>query len=75
MLQNVRFGCAPEIDAPRSAGGPLQQIVLRPPGSLRPNPRNARTHSKRQIRQLANSIKAAGFIGAVIIDETPGALR
>jgi DNA modification methylase len=69
MLQNVRFGCAPEIDAPRSAGGPLQQIVLRPPGSLRPNPRNARTHSKRQIRQLANSIKAAGFIGAVIIDE------
>jgi DNA modification methylase len=50
-------------------GDPLQQIVLRAPGSLRPNPRNARTHSKRQIRQLANSIKATGFIGAVIIDE------
>jgi DNA modification methylase len=45
------------------------QIVLHPPGSLRTNPRNARTHAKRQIRQLANSIKAAGFIGAIIIDE------
>jgi DNA modification methylase len=45
------------------------QIVLRSPVSLRPNPRNARTHSKKQIRQIAASIKAAGFIGAVIIDE------
>jgi len=47
-----------------------QQIVPRAPGSLRINPRNARTHSKRQIRQVANSIKAAGFIGAIVIDET-----
>jgi ParB-like chromosome segregation protein Spo0J len=47
-----------------------QQIVLRAPGSLRINPRNAHTHSKRQIRQLANSIEAAGFIGAIVIDET-----
>jgi DNA modification methylase len=52
-----------------SNGDSLQQIVLRAPGSLRSNPRNARTHSKRQIRQLANSIKATGFIGAIIIDE------
>ena len=46
-----------------------QQIVLRAPDSLRTNPRNARTHSKRQIRQVARSIKAAGFIGVVVIDE------
>jgi DNA modification methylase len=69
MTANRRFAPTPKIDVPRSAGGSLQQIVLCPPESLRSNPRNARTHSKRQIRQLANSIKAAGFIGAVIIDE------
>jgi DNA modification methylase len=54
----------------RLAGISGQQIVLRTPDSLRTNPRNARTHSKKQIRQLARSIKAAGFIGAIIIDET-----
>jgi len=45
------------------------QIVLRPISSLRTNPRNARVHSKKQIRQIANSIKAAGFIGAIVVDE------
>lgn len=44
-------------------------IELRSPSSLRPNPHNARTHSKKQIRQIAASIEAAGFIGAVIADE------
>jgi ParB-like chromosome segregation protein Spo0J len=67
MTANPRF--AGVSNDRRGKGDPLQQIVLRAPGSLRPNPRNARTHSKRQIRQLANSIKATGFIGAVIIDE------
>jgi DNA modification methylase len=56
-----------------SASRPLMtqalQIVLRSPSSLRPNPRKSRTHSKKQVRQIAESIKAAGFIGAVIIDE------
>jgi DNA modification methylase len=53
-----------------TASDMMPNIQMRPPGSLRPNPRNARTHSKKQIRQLANSIKAAGFIGAVVVDET-----
>jgi DNA modification methylase len=47
-----------------------QQIVLRKAASLRVNPRNARIHSKRQIRQVANSIRAAGFIGGIVVDET-----
>jgi DNA modification methylase len=46
-----------------------QEFVPRAPDSLKANPRNARLHSKRQIRQLGKSIKAAGFIGAIIIDE------
>jgi DNA modification methylase len=45
------------------------KIEMRPPGALRPNPRNARTHSKQQIRQLADSIRTAGFIGPIVIDE------
>ncbi|HLY56509.1 MAG TPA: site-specific DNA-methyltransferase, partial [Stellaceae bacterium] len=36
---------------------------------LKPNPRNARTHSKRQIRQIAASIREFGFVNAVLIDE------
>jgi ParB/Sulfiredoxin domain len=49
--------------------GHPNQILLRPPSSLQVNPRNARLHSKKQIRQIANSIKASGFIGAIIVDE------
>ena len=39
------------------------------PDALKPNPRNARTHSKRQIRQIADSIVAYGFTVPVLIDE------
>ncbi len=47
-----------------------QQIVMQPPGSLRPAPRNARTHSKKQIRQIAKSIERFGFTKPVLVDET-----
>src|SRR5580658_4347969 len=40
-----------------------------PIGELRSNPRNARTHSKRQLRQIAASISQFGFLTPVIIDE------
>jgi len=46
-----------------------KQIVLRAPASLRVNPRNAHTHSKKQIRQIAKSFTAVGFVGAIIVDE------
>jgi DNA modification methylase len=36
--------------------------------NLKPYPRNARTHSKHQIRQIANSIRAFGFTNPVLID-------
>ena len=36
---------------------------------LKPNPRNARTHSKNQIRQIADSVRAFGFTSPVLIDE------
>ena len=36
---------------------------------IKPHPRNARTHSKKQIRQIADSIHAVGFASPVLIDE------
>jgi DNA modification methylase len=38
-------------------------------GELRPYPNNARTHSKKQIRQIANSIKKFGFCNPVLVDD------
>jgi ParB-like chromosome segregation protein Spo0J len=37
--------------------------------SLRPWVRNARSHSKKQIRQIANSIRRFGFTNPVLIDK------
>ena len=36
---------------------------------IRPHPRNARTHSKKQCRQIATSIRALGFAAPILIDE------
>jgi DNA modification methylase len=38
--------------------------------ALRPYARNARTHSRRQIRQIAASIKRFGFCNPVLVDDT-----
>ena len=35
---------------------------------LRPCPRNARTHSRKQLRQIADSIRRFGFTNPVLID-------
>jgi ParB-like chromosome segregation protein Spo0J len=37
--------------------------------ALTPNARNARIHSKKQIRQIADSITAFGFLVPLLIDE------
>ena len=41
-----------------------------PIATIKPNPKNARTHSKRQVRQIAASIREFGFVNPVLIDET-----
>ena len=40
-----------------------------PTNSLRPNSRNARTHSKKQIRQIGRSISEFGFLNPVLVDD------
>lgn len=41
---------------------------------LKPNPRNARIHSKKQIKQIAESIRSFGFNNPILIDETFGVI-
>lgn len=44
-------------------------IVERPVASLKPYARNARTHSKKQIRQIAASIERFGFVNPVLVSD------
>lgn len=44
-------------------------ILVRSIGSLRPYAGNARTHSKKQIAQIAESIKRFGFVNPVLIGD------
>jgi hypothetical protein len=37
---------------------PVSAVALE---HIKPHPRNARTHSRKQIRQIADSIQAVGF--------------
>ena len=47
----------------------MHQINWVSPHVLKPNPRNARTHSKKQIRQIANSVLAFGFVVLIVVNE------
>ena len=40
-----------------------------PCDQLKPNPRNARTHPQKQVREIAASIVAFGFTAPIITDE------
>ena len=57
---NPRLGCPAE--------GQVRQIESLPLKTLKPAKRNARTHSKRQIEQIANSMRRFGVINPVLID-------
>jgi len=48
-------------------GEPLV-LTYRPTASLVPDPRNARTHPKKQVEQIAGSIRAFGFTNPILID-------
>src|SRR5215475_10895660 len=47
----------------------IMKIEYTPVRELRPYPNNARTHSKKQIRQIANSIAKFGFCNPVLVDD------
>jgi DNA modification methylase len=45
------------------------QIAYRPVSGLKPYARNARTHSKKQVRQIADSISRFGFNNPVLVSD------
>ena len=47
---------------------PDPAIEMLPVDALRPRARNARTHSKKQVRQIAESIRTFGFTNPILID-------
>ena len=47
---------------------PRIEVVYRPIDLLQPDPRNARRHSGKQIRQIADSIRAFGFNVPILLD-------
>ena len=54
---------------PRGDAIPDRRIELIPVARLTPYKGNARTHSKKQIRQIADSIERFGYTNPVLIDE------
>lgn len=59
----------PMFDFETPQSDPLRfAVAWRGIEELRPNPHNARTHSKHQLRQIAESIRVFGFANPVLID-------
>ena len=54
----------------KSRGERTIDLTYRKASELRPLPGSPRTHSKKQISQIADSIKQFGFIAPISIDET-----
>ena len=52
----------------RSPSHPPLAISFVPLDSLKPDPKNARQHSAKQVRQIANSIKVFGFNVPILVD-------
>jgi len=44
-------------------------LIDRPPGDLKPWPRNPRTHNDKQLAKLKSSIQKFGFTAPVLVDE------
>jgi DNA modification methylase len=54
------------LDRPDISSMAIEPMAI---GQLRPFPNNARTHSKKQIRQIADSIRRFGFTNPILISD------
>lgn len=54
---------------PIATGKLSSQVMHRPLAAIHINPRNARTHSKRQIKSIAESVRAFGYLRPLLLDE------
>ncbi len=48
------------------------KIIYKDPAELNPRSRNPRTHSAKQIKQIAASIEQFGFVSPVLVDQNNG---
>jgi DNA modification methylase len=59
-----------EVKVPLTDPNPRQlSIVYQDVRELKPRAANARTHSRKQIAQIANSIRQFGFVNPVLVDD------
>jgi DNA modification methylase len=63
------YSRGPAISGHPIAAPSASSVVNRSLDDLRPNPKNARTHSKRKIESLAKAMGVVGFIGVIVVDE------
>jgi DNA modification methylase len=61
----AKISSSPEVRP--KADAPLMEWA--PAAHIRPNPKNPRTHSKKQIKQIAASIREFGFLNPLIVDD------
>jgi DNA modification methylase len=54
---------------PTNVSDSARHIEMLPIGKLRPSRRNVHQHSKKQVRQIADSIQRFGFINPIVVDE------
>ena len=52
--------------APRIFADRIERMAI---DAIKPNPHNARTHSKRQVKLIAESLKTFGLLNPVLVDE------
>src|SRR5260370_8616759 len=50
----------------------MLSVVYQDVGALKPRATNPRTHSKKQIDQLANAIRRFGFTNPALVDDANG---
>src|SRR5262245_20436775 len=65
----VFIGACPDLDQTTGAIMRNLQIEQTPIHALRAQRHNARTHSQRQIRQIADSIQRFGFCNPILVDD------
>ena len=68
MFGKVKRSLDLSVKEHRSMPGLDLTIVYREIDDLKPDPRNPRLHSKKQIRQIASSIETFGFNVPVLVD-------
>jgi hypothetical protein len=65
-MSAARISSSPKV---RLETADLPRMEWAPIANVRPNPKNVRTHSKKQIRQIAASIRKFGFLNPLIVDD------